>query len=96
MSMASDINDDPDTLGAKRGPKPQGKGLPWPNLTVNDERVLMAVIKHGDVWKAAAAMQRSVSATHGAMSRARLAMGGVSTIHALLAYQRFRLTGSAR
>ena len=83
------------TTPAKRGPKPQGNGLPWPELTVNDERVLMAVIKHGGVSEAAEAMKRSVSATHGAMSRARLAMGSVSTIHALLAYQRFRLTGGA-
>ena len=79
----------------KRGPKPQGNDLPWPELTVRDERVLMAVIKHGGVSEAAEAMKRSVSATHGAMSRARLAMGSVSTIHALLAYQRFRLTGGA-
>ena len=62
---------------------------------VNDERVLMAVIKHGSLIEAAKALQIHEHTAHGRMSRARLAMGGVSTIHALLAYQKFRLTGSA-
>lgn len=80
---------------AKSGPKKADNGLPWPGLTFSDERVLMAVMKHGTVEAAADALGKTRRATDGAMSRARAAMGGMNTIQAVLAYQRFRLTGSA-